>query len=465
MERFDAAFDAAVIGVGAAGMMCAAQAGQRGLRVVLIDHATNIGEKIRISGGGRCNFTNVNTGPDHFISHNRHFCRSALARYSAADFIALMRRHRIAFHEKHRGQLFCDDSAEQIIAMLEAECASGRVAWRTGCSVTAVRREGAGFALETERAGTLRAAQLVIATGGLSIPKIGASDFGYRIARQFGLKIIEPRPALVPLTFPTQAAEATGITIPATPSTTLPAKTNESSQAGAPWQAFAQLAGLASEVEIGATGPYGRGHFREDLLFTHKGLSGPAVLQISTFWQSGERLLIDLAPGIDITDALLAAKRDTGRGPDKTGNLGHVATVLTRWLPRRLAQALCESVPGANGVLLADCPDRVLRALGAGINQFSVLPSGTEGFRKAEVTVGGVDTRELSSQTMAANKVPGLYFIGEVVDVTGWLGGYNFQWAWSSAVACARALEAAYHMPAAPAAVAALPQPVMDAGK
>ena len=434
-------FDVAVIGAGAAGMMCAAQAGQRGLRVVLIDHAIKIGEKIRISGGGRCNFTNVNAGPDNFISYNRHFCRSALARYSAADFIALMRKHRIAFHEKHRGQLFCDDSAEQIIAMLEAECATGGVAWRTGCSVTAVRREGTDYVLETERAGTLRAEQLVIATGGLSIPKIGASDFGYRIARQFGLKIIEPRPALVPLTF-----------------------------ASEPWQPFAQLAGLASEVEIEATGPYGRGHFREDLLFTHKGLSGPAVLQISTFWQSGERLLIDLAPGIDITDTLLAAKRESGRGADKAG---HAATALSRWLPRRLAQAFCESVPGANGVLLADCPDRVLKALGACINQFTVLPSGTEGFRKAEVTVGGVDTRELSSQTMAANKAPGLYFIGEVVDVTGWLGGYNFQWAWSSAVACARALEAAAHASAAPVAaspgapvtVAALPLPAVNAGK
>ena len=411
------------MGAGAAGMMCAAQAGQRGLRVVLIDHATKIGEKIRISGGGRCNFTNVNAGPDHFISHNRHFCRSALARYSAADFMALMRKHRIAFHEKHRGQLFCDDSAEQIIAMLEAECAAGRVAWRTGCSITAVRREGAGFVLDTERAGTLRAAQLVIATGGLSIPKIGASDFGYRIARQFGLKIIEPRPALVPLMF-----------------------------ASAQWQPFAQLAGVASEVEIETNGPYGRGHFREDLLFTHKGVSGPAVLQISTFWQSGERVLINLAPGVDIADALLTVKRESGGGYGPAGRdgrdgkpqrAGNVATVLSRWLPHRLAQACCESVAGANGVPLADCPDRVLKALGARVNQFTLQPGGTEGFRKAEVTVGGVDTRELSSQTMAANKVPGLYFIGEVVDVTGWLGGYNFQWAWSSAVACARALAAA----------------------
>ena len=436
-------FDVAVIGAGAAGMMCAAQAGQRGLRVVLIDHAVIIGEKIRISGGGRCNFTNVNAGPANFISHNPHFCRSALARYTAADFVALLRRHHIGYHEKHRGQLFCDDSAEQIIAMLQAECAAGRVAWRTGCSVSKVRREGARYVLETDSAGSLSAAQLVIATGGLSIPKIGATDFGYRTARQFGLKIIEPRPALVPLTFQTETAEPTK----PTQSTAPPAKAGESSGAHAPWQAFAQLAGLASEVEIETSGPYGRGHFREDLLFTHKGVSGPAVLQISTYWQSGERLLMDLAPGTGIAGALLAAKRESGTArtshAGKAASLGNVATVLSRWLPRRLAQAVCESVPGADGTLLADCSDRVLKAIGARVNQFTVLPSGTEGFRKAEVTVGGVDTHALSSQTMEALKVPGLYFIGEAVDVTGWLGGYNFQWAWSSAVACARALEAA----------------------
>ena len=401
MERFDVA----ILGAGAAGMMCAGRAGQLGLRVVLIDHAVKIGEKIRISGGGRCNFTNLQTGPDNFISHNPHFSRSALARYSAADFVGLVRKHRIGFHEKHRGQLFCDDSAEQIIAMLEAECAAGSVAWRTGCNLKAVRREAGQFVIETASAGTVQADRMVIATGGLSIPKIGATDFGYRIARQFGHKIVEPRPALVPLTF----------------------------AAGA-WQPFKVLAGVACEVDITSIGPYGEGQFREDLLFTHKGLSGPAVLQISTYWQPGEALLVDMAPGESVGAQLLDAKRTGSAGK------GNVATILSRWLPRRLAQALCDLEPGAGGTLLADCPDRVLEALGARINRFSVQPDGTEGFRKAEVTVGGVDTRELSSRSMESTKVPGLYFIGEVVDVTGWLGGYNFQWAWSSAVACADAM-------------------------
>ena len=402
MERFDVA----IVGAGAAGMMCAGRAGQLGLRVVLIDHAAKIGEKIRISGGGRCNFTNLQTGPENFVSHNPHFCRSALARYSAADFVGMVRKHRIGFHEKHRGQLFCDDSAEQIISMLEGECAAGRVAWRTGCSIKAVRRDVSQFAIETDSAGTMLADSLVIATGGLSIPKIGATDFGYRIARQFGHKIVEPRPALVPLTF----------------------------AAGA-WQPFKALAGIGCEVDVASTGPYGGGRFREDLLFTHKGLSGPAVLQISTFWQPGESLLLDMAPGVPAGTQLLDAKRTGSVGK------GNVATILSHWLPRRLAQALCEMEPGASGTLLADCPDRVLEALGARINRFSVQPDGTEGFRKAEVTVGGVDTRELSSRSMESAKVPGLYFIGEVVDVTGWLGGYNFQWAWSSAVACAGALQ------------------------
>jgi hypothetical protein len=401
MERFNVA----VVGAGAAGMMCAGRAGQLGLRVVLIDHAARIGEKIRISGGGRCNFTNAQTGPDNFISHNPHFCRSALARYSAADFVGLVRKHRIGFHEKHRGQLFCDDSAEQIISMLEAECDAGDVAWRTGCSIKAVRREAGHFVIETASAGTILADRLVVATGGLSIPKIGATDFGYRIARQFGHKVVEPRPALVPLTF------AAGV-----------------------WQPFRALAGVACEVDIASTGPYGEGRFREDLLFTHKGLSGPAVLQISTFWQPGEPLQVDMAPGVAIGAQLLDAKRTGSAGK------GNVATILARWLPRRLAQALCDLEPGTGGTLLADCPDRLLDALGERTNRFSVKPDGTEGFRKAEVTVGGVDTRELSSRSMESSRVPGLHFIGEVVDVTGWLGGYNFQWAWSSAVACAGAM-------------------------
>ena len=438
-------FDVAVIGAGAAGMMCAAVAGQRGLSVVLIDHATRIGEKIRISGGGRCNFTNADVGPGNFLSANPHFCRSALARYTPRDFLALLKSHRIAYHEKHRGQLFCDDSAEQIIAMLEAECAQGRVAWRTGCTVSRIGRDGGGVArgrasapeptapetymLETS-AGTMRAAKLVIATGGLSIPKIGATDFGFRIAKQFGLKLIEPRPALVPLTF---AGEAAGN-----------AASHAAGGAASDALSFKELAGVAVEVDIETAGHYGRGRFREDLLFTHKGLSGPAVLQISTHWQRGAALQIDLAPGRDVGAELIASKRGAAMG---------VTAALARTLPKRLAQALCESgpggapggAPGGNtaglvGRMLADTPDRALIMLGARVNQFTLTPDGTEGFRKAEVTAGGVDTRALSSQTMQAANVPGLYFIGEVVDVTGWLGGYNFQWAWASAVACAKAL-------------------------
>ena len=410
-------FDVAVIGAGAAGMMCAAQAGQRGLRVVLIDHASTVGEKIRISGGGRCNFTNVNAGPEHFISRNQHFCRSALARYRPGDFVALVRKHRIAFHEKHRGQLFCDESAQQIIAMLQAECAAGQVAWRTGCAVQGVRHENARYLLDTAQAGTISAARLVIATGGLSIPKIGATDFAYRLARQFGHKIIEPRPALVPLTFN-----------------------------GDDWQPFAALAGVASEVRIETTGNYGAAQFSEDLLFTHKGLSGPAILQVSSFWQSGAPLEIDLLPGLDVGTLLAAAKRQGGSAR------GNLVTALAQWLPRRLAQTLCEAMPGAASMLLADCPDRVLTQLGARINLWHLTPNGTEGFRKAEVTVGGVDTRELSSQTMESSKAPGLYFIGEAVDVTGWLGGYNFQWAWASAVACAQAMTAAPEKSVSPSA-------------
>ena len=444
-------FEVAVIGAGAAGMMCAAQAGQRGLRVVLIDHAQKIGEKIRISGGGRCNFTNVNAGPEHFISRNPHFCRSALARYRPVEFIALVRRHRIAFHEKHRGQLFCDESAEQIIALLQTECAAGNVAWRTGCEVNGVRHDGARYVIDTAQAGSISAVRVVIATGGLSIPKIGATDFAYRMARQFGHKIIEPRPALVPLTF-----------------------------SGDAWHPFAALAGVASEVKIDTTGAYGAATFSEDLLFTHKGLSGPAILQISTFWQSKGSLGIDLLPGVDVSAQLIAAKRQggrevlsaqkahggqNGRGDGQGGGArGNLVTALTQWLPRRLAQTLCEAVPGAVNMMLADCPDRVLTQLGARINQWQLTPNGTEGFRKAEVTVGGVDTRELSSQTMESSKAPGLYFIGEALDVTGWLGGYNFQWAWSSAVACAQAMAAAPSKSAGPLSAGPLSAGPLSAG-
>lgn len=395
------AFDVAVVGAGAAGMMCAAVAGQRGRRVVLVDHSARIGEKIRISGGGRCNFTNRGAGPEHFVSRNPHFCRSALAGYNASHFVDLVRQHRIEFHEKHRGQLFCDRSAGDIIDMLEAECASGGVTWRRETSIASVRRDGAHFRLETS-AGSIAAKQLVIATGGLSIPKIGATDFGYRIARQFGHTIVEPLPGLVPLTF-----------------------------AAPLWKPFAELAGVSLTADIECTGPYGRAVFREDLLFTHRGLSGPAILQISNHWRSGAMLAIDLAPDFD-WDSWVA---------DKPGRKVLAATALADMLPRRLATTWSAKQLGADaGRPLADLPDRRLRDLAQSLSRWQLSPAGTEGFRKAEVTLGGVDTREMSSRTMESRIVPGLFFIGEVVDVTGWLGGYNFQWAWSSAVACARAL-------------------------
>jgi len=399
-------FDIAVIGAGAAGMMCAAVAGQRGKKVVLIDHAESIGEKIRISGGGRCNFTNIDTGPANFLSENPHFCRSALARYMPRDFLGLIKQHGISYHEKHRGQLFCDDSAGQIIQMLLDECATGHVAWRTATKVAKVRQEGGAYVLETsadDQAATLRAAKLVIATGGLSIPKIGASDFGYRIAKQFGIKLIDTRPALVPLTFEQEA-----------------------------WKPFAALSGLSLQVEIETQGRYGKGYFLEDLLLTHRGLSGPAVLQISSYWQAGGALRLNLLPGAD-TAAWTAAKG---------GQRGNAAGLITPALPKRLAEAWVERelTPPERTRPVADLPDKTLKRLAESLTQWRITPDGTEGYRKAEVTAGGVDTRELSSQTMEASKAPGLHFIGEVVDVTGWLGGYNFQWAWASAVACGRAL-------------------------
>ena len=395
-------FDVAVIGAGAAGMMCAGVAGQRGRRVVLIEHRDTPGEKIRISGGGRCNFTNLNAGPDNFVSANPRFCRSALAGYTSADFIALVRKHRIDFHEKHRGQLFCDRSATEIIDMLRDECATGGVQWRLGTRVDGVRRETAGFVLDTD-AGPLRAHSLVVATGGLSIPKAGATDFAYRIARQFGLKVIEPRPGLVPLVFETAVAAGYG-----------------------------ELAGVSLEVDITCRGPFGHGAFREDLLFTHRGISGPAGLQISNYWQSGSEIKVNLIPGFD-WDALIAEK----------GRIrGNAAAMLATHMPRRVAEHWdAAGVPAdLSQRVVADLPDKVLRALAAHVSTWGVPVSGTEGFRKAEVTLGGVDTRELSSRTLEANRISGLHFIGEAVDVTGWLGGYNFQWAWASAFACARSL-------------------------
>ena len=379
-------------------------AGQLGAKVLLLDHAPKVAEKIRISGGGRCNFTNRDATPAQFLSENPHFCRSALARYTTADFIALVERHGIRWHEKHKGQLFCDRSAEDIITMLLAECDAGGVVRRQPCAVRELRRGDDGFELETD-GGPVSTAHLVVATGGLSIPKIGATDFGHRLAKRFGHRIVETRPGLVPLTF----------------------------DAGA-WAPFVSLAGISLEVGIEAGSGKARGRFLEDLLFTHRGLSGPAVLQASSFWREGEPLQIDLAQGHELADELLAAKRSSRR---QLGN------ELAELLPRRLAEAWLAARPGWAARPMAEMRDADLRELAAGLQRWEIRPDGSEGYRKAEVTLGGVDTRELSSQTMESRLVPGLYFIGEVVDVTGWLGGYNFQWAWASAAACARALGAA----------------------
>jgi predicted Rossmann fold flavoprotein len=398
-------FDAVVIGAGAAGLFCAGIAGQRGLKVLLIDHADKLAEKIRISGGGRCNFTNRDAGPANFLSANPHFCRSALARYTAADFIALVQHHRIPFHEKHKGQLFCDGSSDEIIAMLLRECERGHVTRWQPCAVSELRRDASAFELDTDR-GPVRAGQVVIATGGLSIPKIGASDFGYRIARQFGHRIIETRPALVPLTFDAAA-----------------------------WTPFVPLAGLSLEARVETGSGRSRGEFVEDLLFTHRGLSGPAVLQISTYWRPGTTIRLDLAPSQDLEALLRTAKNVSRR---KLGN------ELAEILPRRLAETWLAGSPELADRPMPELRDRDLQGLASALERWELRPSGTEGYRKAEVTAGGVDTEGLSSQTMESRAQPGLYFIGEVVDVTGWLGGYNFQWAWASAAACGRALEAGH---------------------
>ena len=393
--------DVVVVGAGAAGLHCAAIAGQRGLRTLLIDHAEKVAEKIRISGGGRCNFTNRETGPANFVSANPHFCRSALARYTPQDFIALVNRHGISWHEKHEGQLFCDGSSGEIIDMLLRECEAGSVQRWQPCTVTAVRVAGAVFELETER-GSVQTPQLVVATGGLSIPKIGASDFGYRIARQFGHRIVETRPALVPLTM-----DAAG------------------------WSRFAALSGLALPVDIRTGSGKMAGHFEEDLLFTHRGLSGPAALQISTYWRSEMAVRIDCIPGIDLAAALRQAKGVSRR------SLGNV---LAELIPRRLADVLLDAAPDIRDRPLAEIRDHDLQELARPLQNWELTPDGTEGYRKAEVTAGGVDTRELDSQSLQSRRRPGLHFIGEVVDVTGWLGGFNFQWAWASAAACARGL-------------------------
>lgn len=381
-------FDVIIIGAGAAGLMCAIEAGKRGRKVWLIDHSTKIAEKIRISGGGRCNFTNLHTQPQCYLSQNPHFCKSALKRYTPQDFIALVRRHGIAFHEKKLGQLFCDDSAKQIIAMLLAEAREAGVKLANPVQVHAIEAIADGYRLNTSQSEQI-CASLVIATGGLSIPKIGATSFGYQIAKQFGLNIIPPRPALVPLVFD-----------------------------GALRARCQALSGLSVEAEV----CFGKQCFAEGLLFTHRGLSGPSILQISSYWEEGEPIVINLAPGTDVTTFLKAQKQSQPKL--------HINNALAEILPRRLAQNICDEHNSSGS--LTNLSDARLTALANAVNTWQIKPVGTEGYRIAEVTRGGVDTRELSSQTMEANKQPGLFFIGEVVDVTGHLGGFNFQWAWSS---------------------------------
>jgi predicted Rossmann fold flavoprotein len=396
-------FDAVVIGAGAAGLFCAGIAGQLGLKVLVLDHSDSVAEKIRISGGGRCNFTNRDLDPraphKHFLGANPNFCRSALARFTPADFIALVQKHGIAFHEKHKGQLFGDRSSEDFIRMLVAECDAGGVQRWQPCKVDGVEARGAGYSVRTDR-GEVGTRNVVIATGGLSIPRIGATDFGYRIARQFGIRLVEPRPALVPLTFDGEA-----------------------------WAPFAQLAGLSLPVVIETGDRKDRAAFHEDLLFTHRGLSGPAVLQISSYWRERQPLRIDLTAGQDIEAALRDAKARSRR---------LIANELAAFVPSRLADAWVQQDPAWQRPV-SEASDKALAQLAQRLSRWEVVPTGTEGYRKAEVTAGGVDTRDLSSQTMES-KQRGLYFIGEVVDVTGWLGGYNFQWAWASGNACARAM-------------------------
>ena len=384
-------FDVVIIGGGAAGMMCAAQAGQRGRKVFLIEHGKALGEKIRISGGGRCNFTNVHASPKNFLSENKHFCISALKRYSAADFIQLVEAYGIAYHEKTLGQLFCDHSAQDIISLLKSQMEMGGVEVALGCQVSEISKTESGFSLgvlgfQTEQVQT---SSLVIASGGKSIPKMGASGFGYKVAEQFGINVIAPRPGLVPLTFDEKLLAQT--------------------------KGFSGT-GVESRVRFGDVS------FDEALLFTHRGLSGPAILQISSYWQEGKPISISLLPEKDLKTWIEEQRREAGKR--------EVVTVLVELLSKRVVQMVLENC-GVSG-RVADLSKQDLGRLEEALQNWSLLPVGTEGYRTAEVTVGGVDTDELSSKTMMAKQVPGLFFIGEVVDVTGWLGGYNFQWAWSS---------------------------------
>ena len=387
-----------VIGAGAAGMMCAIEAGKRGRSVMLLDHTSRLAEKIRISGGGRCNFTNLYARPENFLSHNPHFCRSALACFTPQNFVALVEKHGISYHEKKMGQLFCDGSSQQIIDLLRHECDAAGVEWQMSCRVHNTSRintdiaSAGGFVLETDR-GTVTTGSLVIATGGLSIPQVGASPFGYEIARQFGIAVTPLRPALVPLIFAPEQ-----------------------------FSRFSELSGVAVDAAVSCNAAY----FRENLLLTHRGLSGPAILQISSYWQPGTPIHIDLLSNFDAAAWLLNHRHSTALLPN----------LLTQYLPRRFAQAWCEVIVESQPARpINQYSETELRQIAAQLRNWEITPSGTAGYKKAEVTLGGVDTRELSSKTMEAKKVPGLYFIGEVLDVTGHLGGFNFQWAWASGYA------------------------------
>ncbi|EPY6702852.1 TPA: NAD(P)/FAD-dependent oxidoreductase [Klebsiella quasipneumoniae subsp. quasipneumoniae] len=394
MERFDAI----VVGAGAAGMFCAAQAGQLGCRVLLLDNGKKPGRKILMSGGGRCNFTNMYVEPAAYLSQNPHFCKSALARYTQWDFIELVGKYGIAWHEKTLGQLFCDDSAEQIVSLLLAECEKGGVQIRLRSEILSVERDEQGYRLQVNGE-TLATKKLVIASGGLSMPGLGASPFGYKIAEQFGLKVLPTRAGLVPFTLHKPLLEQlqvlSGVSVPST-----------------------------ITAENGTL-------FRENLLFTHRGLSGPAVLQISSYWQPGEFVTVNLLPDCNLEDFL---NEQRGAHPNQS-----LKNTLAMQLPKRLVECL-QQLGQIPDVTLKQLNVRDQQALVETLTAWRVQPNGTEGYRTAEVTLGGVDTNELSSRTMEARKAPGLYFIGEVMDVTGWLGGYNFQWAWSSAWACAQAL-------------------------
>lgn len=386
--------DVIILGAGAAGLMCAGVAGQRGRRVLVLEQARHPGEKIRISGGGRCNFTNLHTSPANFLSENPRFCHSALSGYTQRDFIALVEKYGIAWHEKTRGQLFCDGSSKQIIDMLLEECRKADARLRLGARISAVSKTEGGFAVVADQ-GEFRGRSLVIATGGPSIPKMGSSGFGYRIAEQFGLEIVTPRPGLVPLTFDAALLAQ-----------------------------FGDLSGVSVEAVVSC----GKVRFDEALLFTHRGLSGPAILQISSYWREGLDIVIDLAPGTDVLAELKKLRSDHPRQ--------EMATALAGFVPKRLARTIADATGGPERI--ADFSDKLLGKVAADMKQWRVRPSGTEGYRTAEVTLGGVDTSGLSSKTFESRSVPGLYFIGEVVDVTGHLGGFNFQWAWSSGVAAGR---------------------------